>query len=55
MQFYTPQEVADMFKVQNQTVWRWIRNGKLKATQLGDGGSYRISENDLKDFRKQVS
>lgn len=53
MQYYTPKEVSGIFKVQTQSVWRWIRQGKLKATQLGDGGAYRISAEDLEAFKKE--
>lgn len=32
---YTPVEVAYMTGVKVETVYRWIRTGKLKATKLG--------------------
>ena len=51
MQDYTPKEVAELLKVTKETVWRWIRVGKLKATRLGGTGSYRISTEALNDFK----
>ena len=39
-------------EIETQTVWRWIRQGKLKASQLGECGSYRISKDDLEAFKK---
>lgn len=38
---YTAQEVADMTGVDINTVYRWIRAGKLKATKLGQWKIYR--------------
>lgn len=51
MQVYTVSEVAKMCKVNNQTVWRWIKSGKLKAYRLGGTGTYRIKEDDLTGFK----
>ncbi|MCM1567811.1 MAG: helix-turn-helix domain-containing protein [Dehalobacter sp.] len=43
--FYTPQEVADKLKVNIRTLYRWIREGKLKAVKIGE--LWRISETEL--------
>ena len=43
-QIYTPQEVADLTGVKVLTVYRWIKEGKLKATKLGQ---WKISREDL--------
>lgn len=43
--FYTPQEVADKLKVNIRTIYRWIREGKLKAVKVGE--LWRISEKEL--------
>jgi len=40
----TPQEVADFAGVTVLTVYRWIKDGKLKATKLGQ---WKISRADL--------
>jgi excisionase family DNA binding protein len=34
MEYYTPQEVADKLKVDIRTVYRWIREGRLKAAKV---------------------
>jgi excisionase family DNA binding protein len=47
--FYTPTEISEMLKVSKASVWRWIREGKLKAHQIGHS-TYRISDKELSDF-----
>lgn len=41
---FSPQEVADLTDVKVLTVYRWIKEGKLKATKLG---RWRINRVDL--------
>ena len=48
MEFYTVQEIAEMLKVSEMTVIRWIKSNKLKASKLG--GQFRIKKQDLEDF-----
>lgn len=47
--YYTTKEVAEMLKVHNESVRRWIRQGDLPAVKLG-GKYIRISSNDLQEF-----
>jgi excisionase family DNA binding protein len=47
--FYTPDEVAELFKVTPQAVYKWIRTGRLKAAKLG-GRAIRISKEHLNAF-----
>ena len=47
-QYYKPKEVADKLKINVMTVYKWIREGKLKAVKVGD--LWRISENELKNL-----
>ncbi len=42
---YTTEEVADMLKVKKETVWGWIRKGKLPAVR--PIGKYLVREEDL--------
>jgi len=42
---YTPQEVADLWKVTRRTVYGWIKSGRLKACKIGD--TVRIAENRI--------
>lgn len=47
--FFTPEEVANSVRVARATVWRWIREGMLKATMLPTG-EYRIAKESLEEF-----
>ena len=46
--FYTPQEVADLLQLRVQTVYDYVRQGKLSAVRLGN--RYRIARTDLGTF-----
>lgn len=48
--YYTPEEVAAIFKVKPMTVREWLRNGLLKGIKVGH--SWRISEASLKKFEE---
>lgn len=48
---YTPQEIADLLKVDLRTVYRWIREEKLIA--LKAGSQWRIKGNALEQFLSQ--
>lgn len=50
---YTLQEVADYLKVSRQTIYNYVTNKKLRASKLGGGWQYRVSEKDLQEFLKQ--
>jgi len=47
--FYTTDEVADILKVDPESVRRYVRRGKLKAIKLG-GKFIRIEKKDLNNF-----
>lgn len=47
-QFYTLQEVAEMLKISYMTVFRWVREEKIKAHKIGK--QYRIKKNQLEIF-----
>ena len=49
MALYTPEEVAKYLGVCKATVWRWIREGRVKATKLGSR-LYKISGEEVKRF-----
>ncbi len=51
--YYTPEEVANKFKVKKSTVYFWVREGKLRAVKLGS--LIRIPEAALNDFLKDTS
>jgi excisionase family DNA binding protein len=46
----TVADIADQLQVDEQTVRRWIRGGKLVARQLGGKAGYRIRPGDLRAF-----
>lgn len=46
--YQTVKEVADRLKVNEATVRRWIKDGDLRAIDIGKG--WRISDSDLEGF-----
>jgi len=46
--YQTVKEVADRLKVNQATVRQWIRDGDLRAIDIGKG--WRISDSDLEAF-----
>ena len=46
--YYTPQEVAERLKLRVQTIYDYIRKGRLPAVRLGN--RCRIAESDLEAF-----
>lgn len=50
-QYQTVQEVADRLKVSEATVRHWIKDGALRAIDIGKG--WRISDADLQDFLRR--
>ncbi|WP_369524383.1 helix-turn-helix domain-containing protein [Duncaniella muris] len=49
-----PKDVALMANVKIETVWKWVREGKLKAYRPQGGRRILISENDLNEFIKPI-
>ena len=48
MMFYSVDKVANIMDVHKETVYRWIRKGKLKASKPGK--HYRIKKEDFDEF-----
>ncbi len=48
--YYTPKEIAEKLKLNIGTVYKWVREGRLKAVKLGD--VWRISESELNRLLK---
>ncbi|MBF7083239.1 helix-turn-helix domain-containing protein [Desulfallas sp. Bu1-1] len=46
--YYIPQEVVGKLKLNVRTLYKWIREGKLKAVKVGD--VWRIPESALREF-----
>lgn len=49
-EYFTPDEVADRFKVTRRTVYRWVAEGRLQALKAGKG--VRITKSALEEFLK---
>lgn len=49
--FLTAKEVASTLKLNNLTVYEYIRNGELRAIKFGR--NYRVREKDLDKFIKE--
>nr|DAH86377.1 MAG TPA: helix-turn-helix domain protein [Caudoviricetes sp.] len=47
-QYYTCAEVAQIYGVKVDTIWAWVRNGKLGSVRIGQ--RYRIRKQDLDSF-----
>ncbi len=47
-QYQTVKEVADLLKVSEATVRGWIKDGELRAFEIGKG--WRIADSDLEIF-----
>lgn len=47
----SPEEVAQMYSVHKQTVWRWIREGRLSAVRIGR--NYYVRPRDLDEMESK--
>lgn len=48
--FLTVQEVAEMLRLSDLTIYKYIKEGSLPAVEFG--GHYRVSPNSLDEFIK---
>jgi len=53
MDLMTVNEVAELLKVQEETIRNWLRSGKLKGVKLGN--RWRVTTNDLEKFLKELN
>ena len=51
MTLYTIKEVAQMLKINEQTLHRWVRDGKIETTRVAN--LHRISQEQLDKFLSQ--
>ena len=52
--WFTAREVAEHFNVTPQTVWLWIKAGKLKAYKI-NSKHYRINASDIIEFHRRMN
>lgn len=50
-ELFTCKEVAARYNVSEDTVWRWIRTGRLNAVEI-NSRNYRITMESLEAFEK---
>ena len=48
--YYTPKEIAEKLKLNIGTIYKWIREDRVRAVKLGD--VWRISESELNRLLK---
>ena len=48
--FYSLTEIQNMLGMSHKSVLHYVNAGLLKAYRIGEGGKYRVAEEDLKDF-----
>ena len=54
-EWLTVRDIVEEFKVHEETVRRWIREGKLPARLMGSAkGGYRVRRTDLDAFLEQL-
>ena len=52
LKLLTPEEVAEILKIQRKTVYSYIKDGKIKAGKVGK--EWRIREEDLKEYLREI-
>lgn len=48
----TPEQVADYLQLDRETIYRYIRSGKLAASKLGR--TYRVQQGDVKTLLEKT-
>lgn len=52
--YYTVEEVMELFDVKRLTVYRWIKSGKLAAIKTPGGYEWRIPKDAVQAFMDGV-
>ena len=52
-QLYTPEEVAKILAISMTTMYRFMKENKIKTIKVGS--QYRIKESELNDFLSEVA
>lgn len=54
-EYYKPKEVATILNVSKQSVYLWIRQGKIEPVRFAGGREIQISREELKNFEKKYA
>ncbi len=49
-EYYTPDEISKMLKIDVRTLYRWIREGKIYAIKIGH--FWRVPESEIRRLLK---
>lgn len=54
-EIYSPEETSELLKISTVTLWRWTKEGKIKAHGIGGRTYYKKSDidNALKPFNHE--
>ena len=50
MRYYTISDIAKKLSINEETVRRWVRSGKLTGTRMSKKGGFKVSEFDFTNF-----
>lgn len=50
-EYYTLEEIAELFKVSKHTVYSWVKKGKLKGTKIAS--LLRFTPSQVEEFIKE--
>src|SRR5580658_4276855 len=50
--YMTPEQVAEKLQLAVETVYRWLRSGKLRGSRMSQK-AWRVTEEDLRSFMKK--
>lgn len=51
--YFTVEEMANLFKCQVSTIYNWIKNGKVKAYKMEDGGRTYFDQAEVREAVRQ--
>ena len=54
-QHYKISDVAKALDLSRQTVWQWVKDGRVKAVRLSDNGVYRIPQSEVDRLTRPVN
>ena len=50
--YYTAQELADRFKLERRTIYKWHKNGRLRGVMFGR--ALRFAHSDVVEFESSL-